>query len=65
MGTAIRFLKCEIAALPLDLPQDDAKMLLDEKILNFVRDRITCADTVIIELGMQKIQHGDVLLTFG
>jgi translation initiation factor eIF-2B subunit delta len=35
-----------------------------EKIDNFIRDRITMADQVIMSLGLQKIQDGDVILTY-
>lgn len=35
-----------------------------EKIDNFIRDRITVADQVITSLGLQKIQDGDVILTY-
>ena len=35
-----------------------------EKIDNFIRDRITMADQVITSLGLQKIQDGDVILTY-
>ncbi|KAI8603852.1 hypothetical protein EDD21DRAFT_301667 [Dissophora ornata] len=63
MGNAIRFLKYEIGR-NLELPDEDARSLFLEKIDNFIRDRITMADQVIISLGLQKIQDGDVILTY-
>ncbi|KAG0267026.1 hypothetical protein BG011_009774 [Mortierella polycephala] len=63
MGNAIRFLKHEIGN-NLDLPDEDARVLFMEKIDNFIRDRITMADQVITSLGLQKIQDGDVILTY-
>ncbi|KAF9959542.1 hypothetical protein BGZ70_008811 [Mortierella alpina] len=63
MGNAIRYLKYEIGK-NLDLPDEDARALFVEKIDNFIRDRITMADQVIISLGLQKIQDGDVILTY-
>ncbi|GJJ70357.1 translation initiation factor eIF-2B subunit delta [Entomortierella parvispora] len=63
MGNAIRYLKYEIGK-NLDLPDEDARALFLEKIDNFIRDRITMADQVITSLGLQKIQDGDVILTY-
>lgn len=63
MGNAIRYLKYEIGK-NLELPDEDARALFLERIDNFIRDRITMADQVIINLGLQKIQDGDVILTY-
>ncbi|KAF9156526.1 hypothetical protein BG015_004436 [Linnemannia schmuckeri] len=63
MGNAIRYLKYEIGK-NLELPDEDARALFVEKIDNFIRDRITMADQVITSLGLQKIQDGDVILTY-
>ncbi|KAI1315880.1 hypothetical protein EDD11_000256 [Mortierella claussenii] len=63
MGNAIRYLKYEIGK-NLELPDEDARSLFLEKIDNFIRDRITMADQVIANLGLQKIQDGDVILTY-
>ncbi|KAK3829229.1 MAG: eukaryotic translation initiation factor 2B delta subunit [Benniella sp.] len=63
MGNAIRYLKYEIGN-NLELPDEDARALFVEKIDNFIRDRITMADQVIMSLGLQKIQDGDVILTY-
>ncbi|KAF9087907.1 hypothetical protein BGX29_000551 [Mortierella sp. GBA35] len=63
MGNAIRYLKYEIGK-NLEVPDEDARALFVEKIDNFIRDRITMADQVITSLGLQKIQDGDVILTY-
>ncbi|KAG0022770.1 hypothetical protein BGZ80_011180 [Entomortierella chlamydospora] len=63
MGNAIRYLKYEIGK-NIEVPDEDARALFLEKIDNFIRDRITMADQVITSLGLQKIQDGDVILTY-
>jgi translation initiation factor eIF-2B subunit delta len=65
MGNAIRFLKCEISAIPPEMPEDDAKAYLDEKIVSFVKTRLQCACEQILTIGLQKIFPGDVILTYG
>lgn len=65
MGNLIRYLKWEIASVPPDFPEDEAKRLLDEKLVTYVRERIICADAAIVEYGLQKIKPHDVILTFG
>lgn len=64
MGNAIRYLKWEIQHIPLDMPDDDARDLLCERIDHFIRDRITLAGKVIEELAISKIKNGDTVLTF-
>ncbi|CAG8473223.1 3696_t:CDS:2 [Diversispora eburnea] len=64
MGNAIRHLKWEISTIDIEMSDEEAKHLLCEKIDNFIRDRITVADRVIVEYGLQKIQDGDVILTY-
>ncbi|KAK9768520.1 hypothetical protein K7432_000795 [Basidiobolus ranarum] len=64
MGNAIRYLKYEISILSIDLPDEDAKSLLVERIDQFIRDRITVADKMIIDFGLQKIQDDDVILVY-
>ncbi|CAG8560314.1 7387_t:CDS:2, partial [Acaulospora colombiana] len=59
MGNAIRHLKLEISTIDIEMSEDEAKQVLCEKIDNFIRDRITVADRVIVEYGLQKIQDGD------
>lgn len=38
--------------------------MLCQKIDNYIRDRIIFADQVIQETAAQKIQDGDVILTY-
>ncbi|KAG9300102.1 hypothetical protein G9A89_000842 [Geosiphon pyriformis] len=64
MGNAIRHLKWEISTIDIDLSEDEAKSLLCGKIDEFIRDRITVPDRMIVEYGLQKIQDGDVILTY-
>ncbi|OUM70132.1 hypothetical protein PIROE2DRAFT_37627 [Piromyces sp. E2] len=64
MKTAIRYVKTEISKLSIDLPDEDAKVLLCELIDNFIRDRIYLADKIIITNGLKKIKENDVILTY-
>ncbi|THH33759.1 hypothetical protein EUX98_g364 [Antrodiella citrinella] len=64
MGNAIRQLKLEISRMDIDLPEQDAKDVLCQKIDNYIRDRIIIADQVIEETAANKIKDGDVILTF-
>ncbi|KTW28003.1 hypothetical protein T552_01867 [Pneumocystis carinii B80] len=64
MRNAIRFLKLEISNSSIDLGEDEAKNLLIKRIDRFIRDRITVADQVIVAAGQDKINNGDVILTY-
>ncbi|KAI5122155.1 hypothetical protein M0805_007054 [Coniferiporia weirii] len=64
MGNAIRQLKLEISDSDIDMPEQDAKDLLCQKIDDYIRDRIIIADQVIQDTAVQKIKDGDVILTF-
>ncbi|KAI0036015.1 hypothetical protein K488DRAFT_76208 [Vararia minispora EC-137] len=64
MGNAIRQLKLDISGSDIDLPEQDAKDALCQKIDDYVRDRIIIADQVIQETAAKKIQNGDVVLTY-
>ena len=64
MGNAIRWLKLEISKVDPDTPEAKAKAELCEGIDNFIRERITVADQVIATSAAEKIQDGDVVLTF-
>ncbi|EIW82526.1 IF-2B-domain-containing protein [Coniophora puteana RWD-64-598 SS2] len=64
MGNAIRQLKLEISGSDIDLPEQDAKNALCQKIDNYVRERIIFADQVIQETAGSKIKDGDVILTY-
>ncbi|KZT62998.1 IF-2B-domain-containing protein [Calocera cornea HHB12733] len=64
MGNAIRWLKYEVSVLSIDLPEQNAKDFLCERIDTYIRDRITVADRVIEDHAMEKIRDGDVVLTY-
>lgn len=65
MGNAIRFLKSQIAKLPVTFSETEAKCRLTEAIDHFINDKIVLADKIIVELAVTKIRDGDVLLTYG
>ncbi|KAJ7499210.1 hypothetical protein FB451DRAFT_1204641 [Mycena latifolia] len=64
MGNAIRQLKLEISGSDIDMPEQDAKDLLCQKIDDYIRDRIIIADEVIQDLACKKIKDGDIILTY-
>ena len=64
MGNAIRWLKLQISKIDIDLPDSDAKKLLAESIDNFIRERITLADFVIIKTAAEMIEDDEVVLTY-
>ncbi|EIN10390.1 IF-2B-domain-containing protein [Punctularia strigosozonata HHB-11173 SS5] len=64
MGNAIRQLKLEISSTDIDLPEQDAKDALCQKIDNYIRDRIIIADEVIQDTAGKKIKDGDVVMTY-
>ncbi|KAJ2234576.1 hypothetical protein H4R99_002879 [Coemansia sp. RSA 1722] len=65
MGNVIRWLKNEISKLPAEIKDEDAKQTLVTLIGDYVQERITAAGKFIADAGAQKIQDGDVILTFG
>jgi translation initiation factor eIF-2B subunit delta len=64
MGNAVRWLKLQISKIDIDLPDSDAKKLLSESIDNYIRERITLADYVIVETAANMIDEDDVVLTY-
>ncbi|KZT27011.1 eukaryotic translation initiation factor 2B delta subunit [Neolentinus lepideus HHB14362 ss-1] len=64
MGNAIRQLKLDISGTDIDLPEQDAKDALCDKIDTYIRDRIIAADQVIEETAGNKIKDGDAILTY-
>ncbi|KAF7331864.1 hypothetical protein MKEN_00066500 [Mycena kentingensis (nom. inval.)] len=64
MGNAIRQLKLEISGSDIDMPEQDAKDVICQKIDDYLRDRIILADDVIRDFALKKIKDGDVILTF-
>ena len=63
-GNAIRSLKLAIASIDPSVPEASAKATLCEFIDSFIREKITVADQVIAGSAAQKIQDGDVIVTF-
>ncbi|KAK9479689.1 initiation factor 2 subunit family-domain-containing protein [Lipomyces japonicus] len=64
MGNAIRWLKQEISVVSIDVSDDQARDLLDEKINTYIRDKIEVADRVIVQNAATQISNGDIILTF-
>ena len=64
MGNAIRWLKVEINDVDPSTEESEAKEDLCEAIDNFIREKITVADQIIATSAAEKIQDGDVILTF-
>ena len=65
MGNAIRWLKDYIIHIDPDTPEKDAKEDICTAIDNFIRERITVADTAIAGTTSAKIRDGSVVVTFG
>ena len=63
-GNAIRALKLAIASIDPSTPEANTKATLSEFIDNFIREKITVADQVIAGSAAQKVQDGDVIVTF-
>ncbi|KAJ6438395.1 translation initiation factor eIF-2B subunit delta [Purpureocillium lavendulum] len=64
MGNAIRWLKLQISKIDIDMPDSDAKKLLCESIDNYIRERITLADVVIVKTAADMVADGDVVITY-
>ncbi|TDZ19173.1 putative translation initiation factor eIF-2B subunit delta [Colletotrichum orbiculare MAFF 240422] len=64
MGNAVRWLKLQVSKIDIDLPDFDAKKLLCESVDNFIRERITLADFVIVNTAADSIEDGEVVLTY-
>ena len=63
-GNAIRALKLAISSIDPSVPEATAKSSLCDFIDSFIREKITVADQVIAGSAAQKIQDGDVIVTF-
>ncbi|THC99480.1 hypothetical protein EYZ11_001029 [Aspergillus tanneri] len=63
-GNAIRALKLAISSIDPSVPEATAKSSLSDFIDSFIREKITVADQVIAGSAAQKIQDGDVIVTF-
>lgn len=64
MGNAIRQLKCEIAGISPDTPEQEAKEYLCDFIDTFIRHRIELSQTLIAQYACTKIVDGDVILIY-
>ncbi|PNW75836.1 hypothetical protein CHLRE_12g558650v5 [Chlamydomonas reinhardtii] len=65
MGNAIRHLKLRISTIPPDMPEAEAKELLEQEIADYVNVRIDSADKQLVGYAVAKVeQHGDVILTY-
>ncbi|WYZ38697.1 hypothetical protein EsH8_III_000611 [Colletotrichum jinshuiense] len=64
MGNAVRWLKLQVSKIDIDLPDFEAKKLLGESVDNFIRERITLADFVIVKTAADSIENDEVVLTY-
>ena len=64
MGNAIRWLKVEISNVDVSTPESQAKSDLCDSIDTYVREKVTVADQVIANKANDKIEDGDVVMTF-
>lgn len=65
MGNAFTFLKAAVAALDRDTALRDAKAVLSETIERYLQERLDYAGRAIAQHAMDKLQDGDVVLTYG
>ena len=64
MGNAIRWLKVEISNVDVSTPESQAKSDLCDSIDTYVREKVTVADQVIANKANDKIEDGDIIMTF-
>lgn len=64
MGNAIRWLKLQISKIDIDLPDTAAKKQLCQAIDNFIHERITLADFVIVKTAADMVSNDDVIVTY-
>ncbi|CAK9438938.1 uncharacterized protein LODBEIA_P31620 [Lodderomyces beijingensis] len=65
MGNAIRWLKQEISHISIDVNDKMAKEILRESIDNFIQEKITLSDQLIVENASKHIVSGSTVLTYG
>ena len=63
-GNAIRWLKVAISAVDVSTPEQQAINDLCTAIDDFIRERITVADQVIVASAVERIKDGDIIMTF-
>ncbi|GLI64185.1 hypothetical protein VaNZ11_007377 [Volvox africanus] len=65
MGNAIRHLKLRISTISPDMPELEAKELLEQEIADYINVRIDSADKQLVNYAVAKVEaHGDVILTY-
>lgn len=64
MGNAIRWLKDIIIKIDPSTPEAEAKNNLISEIDDFIRDRVTMADKLIMDNAERNFEQGDVILTY-
>ena len=64
MGNSIRWLKVQISAVDISTQESTAKADLCAAIDNYIQEKITLANQVIARKAKERIQDGDVVLTF-
>jgi translation initiation factor eIF-2B subunit delta len=65
MGNAFTFLKTAVASLSRDISLVDMKETLKETIERYLSERLEYAGRAIAQHAMAKMEHGDVVLTYG
>ncbi|KAK3945075.1 putative translation initiation factor eIF-2B subunit delta [Diplogelasinospora grovesii] len=65
MGNAIRLLKAKVNKFDIDTPEEEAKEGLLETIDLFIKERIELAEYMIARNAAERINQGDVILTYG
>ncbi|KAJ4539540.1 hypothetical protein HRR86_006910 [Exophiala dermatitidis] len=63
-GNSIRWLKNLISTQPVEASDSEAKQSLCDAIDVYIRERITLADEVIAREATDRIEDGDVILTY-
>eukprot|EP00467_Chlorarachnion_reptans_P022712 CAMPEP_0114531804 /NCGR_PEP_ID=MMETSP0109-20121206/26269_1 /TAXON_ID=29199 /ORGANISM="Chlorarachnion reptans, Strain CCCM449" /LENGTH=574 /DNA_ID=CAMNT_0001714709 /DNA_START=133 /DNA_END=1857 /DNA_ORIENTATION=- len=64
MGNAIRYVKHAINSLPANRDLDGCKSDLLSDIDHFIKKHIVAADMEIAKIGSQRIEDGDVIMTY-
>lgn len=64
MGNAIRWLKLQVANVDPAMSDETARNLLVSSINQYIQEKIVFAKERIVELGLSKIEDGDVILTY-
>lgn len=65
MGNAIRWLKLQITKIDPDEDDSDAKMILNEAIDDFLRERVIAAANEISEIALNTFEANDTILVYG